>query len=335
VRFRDGSGLDSTGGRRSGRGTVAGLILVAVMAAAMGCSGGDSDGALPEPSGNPLTTPIESIPASALPASPAGGNPLGASATADDPANVRRSPSASRSAGAPGDGKPSKRRRPDFIDGVFGSGNGEACDPYRAGTTGIKVTLERLDHEVLCLLGFRMHTVPVITLTSPTGTVRRFPADRDDDGWLWRMSADLTDTPLSELGRHTFRITGIAGSGPKTTSGVIDVVPALSPDALLRGGFNAAGFAVRGGQLVVDVAGFPAGSTVYLTVFGPGPIPDGYTVMEDLPDLVTNERGEGHALWKVPVGSAGGEYGIWVDPLPVVDDQCIGDGGLCLFFEIE
>ena len=192
--------------------------------------------------------------------------------------------------------------------------------------------MERLDEYELCFGGFRSRTAPTITVTSPTGVVRRIAASRVNGSWRWRVYAGVREAQLPELGRHTFSVSGIAGSRPATTSGVIVVVPAPSPRGSFTGDF-ANGFAVRGGRIVVEVAGFPAGSTVYVTVFGPRP--NGYAVTEDLPDLVTNEWGEGYAQWNIPSGSAGGHYGVWVDPYSTVDSMCVREGGLCFTFELE
>ncbi|GAA0927804.1 hypothetical protein GCM10009557_93580 [Virgisporangium ochraceum] len=330
---------------------VVGLGLVAVMATATGCSDGDT-GPLPQPGANPLTTPVSPVPASALPASAASADPAGpvdpggaadpadpAGAPADrgsrDPVGAGHPPSASISASGTGARQSGRRRRPDFIDGFFGSNNGNACDPYRAGTTGITVRLKRLDDTMLCFDDFRLDRAVVVTLTSPTGAVRQFPADKDDDnGWFWRVAADVSDTLFPDPGRYTFAATGTVGSTRKTTSGSVVVAPARRPGAILKGDI-AGRFAVRGGRIIVDVAGFAAGTTVYLTVYGPGARRHGYTALVDLPELVTNERGEGSARWTLPAGARPGPYGIWVDPLSTTDPGCRFDGGLCLLFETE
>lgn len=354
-----------TRGRKAASSLRLAGVMLTVLVAAAGCFGGDGDRAAPRPSGNPLTSPGVSSSGSALPASPstdlstsagasAGASP-GASASADAAGSsgtsqagpggsgsgsagsaLSRSGSAATGSGSePTQGSSSsKRRRPGFIDGIFGSSPGGGCFTDPAGTTGIEVRLTRLDGDLLCFEGYRMDTPAMISLTSPTGAVTRFPADRKDDTWRWRLSASVSDTQFPDYGRYPFQLTGVVGTRQVTSSGVVIVTPAPRSRVTLKGDFDSNSRALRGGRIVVDVAGFPARSTVYLTVFGPGPNPAGYTVIEDLPDLVTNERGEGSTQWAIAAGAAGGSYGIWVDPTPAVNDDCEA-GSLCLFFEIE
>ena len=80
----------------------------------------------------------------------------------------------------------------------------------------------------------------------------------------------------------------------------------------------------RGTVVSVRVAGYRPGSRVFVTVYRDrGRLP-GYQVFADLPDLVTDRSGAGELRWTVPAAASDGEYGFWVDPMPVGADPGSG-----------
>jgi hypothetical protein len=74
-----------------------------------------------------------------------------------------------------------------------------------------------------------------------------------------------------------------------------------------------------GDQLQVSLAGFPVGSGVYLTLYGPGmsstaPGQTNFPLLLDLPSVTANANGDALVRWRVPPGTSNGDYAIWISP---------------------
>jgi hypothetical protein len=98
-------------------------------------------------------------------------------------------------------------------------------------------------------------------------------------------------------------------------SGRLTVVAPPQPTAVIPNGPR--GFSA-GDQLQVSLAGFPANSAVFLTLYGPGTTgADGskaYPLLADLPAARSNAAGEALVSWQLPSGISSGEYGVWMTP---------------------
>jgi hypothetical protein len=74
-----------------------------------------------------------------------------------------------------------------------------------------------------------------------------------------------------------------------------------------------------GQTALVAIAGFPASSPVYPTVFGPAEHQDSnmgrFPLHEDLPAVRTNSLGEALISWPTAAASAG-DYALWLEPPP-------------------
>ena len=97
-------------------------------------------------------------------------------------------------------------------------------------------------------------------------------------------------------------------------SGSFTIIPATAPRAAVGNQFVAAGR-----QLQVYIAGFPANSDIYLTIYGPGipaaaPGQVNYPLLLDLPGATANANGDALIQWKVPFGASVGKYAIWIIP---------------------
>ncbi len=206
---------------------------------------------------------------------------------------------------------------PGLIQAFLKSVLQEKCGHVDAGVPA-SVTVERLETVWICFEDLGWTTAPAISVTAADGTVLSTVAAPFASAWQWRFVPGFGDPVVDGVGQYSFSIAGPDG-GPTTApySGTIRVEPATQARIVM-----AATDLGPGETLHVALAGYSPGSLVP-HVYGPGTPRDPVTGLSDYPrfadaDSITiGADGEGAFDWTPTEQTLAGEYGFWLDPLPV------------------
>lgn len=324
----------STGKQRLLRVSVilaAGLMFWTV--ALCGCAGlGGQPATTLSVSTAPVTTSVSSASAIKSGSTPNGTSSAGAS-----------SGSASASSSASKTGRP----RPSAVTAVFGSIPGPPpCLWVAADTYTTEFTVAELDTLFVCFSGLDPSSSPTLQVVTPSGATRTIEDFSASDSRQWKLNPDLGNGPVDTLGRYSFELVDPApgesnSSSPSAETSLsvgptpIGFHPTIRPQSTLvaSGHFTVTQLTKPeaenpaenplipvplGQPLTASLAGFPANSSVLVSLYGPGPRDSlTFPLFLDLPTLTTNASGEAFFQWIVPSGTPAGYYGIVIDPPPV------------------
>jgi hypothetical protein len=179
------------------------------------------------------------------------------------------------------------------------------------------VSVERLDTLWVCFEDLGWTAAPTISVTAPDGAVASVSAAPLGSAWQWRFVPGFGDPVVDELGQYSFSIVGPDGDPAAAPfSGTITVTAATQARMM------ATTILGPGETLHVVLAGYSPGSVVP-HIYGPATPRDPVTHLSDYPlfadlDAITvGADGESSLDWTPPAEVVAGEYGFWLDPLPV------------------
>jgi hypothetical protein len=282
-------------------------------------------------------------------AAPSGSSapPLSSSATGAMPSlnssgSVRTGGTASGSAST----GQAARQRPGLISVLFHSIRravscaGSSTIWVSAGTRNTNFTVDELDSQNVCFSDLDFSSSPTLLVITPSGAQRTIEITVLSSSLLWILNPGPGTGPIDTKGNYSFELlappsggSGSVTSSPsasQSTASILGESGSAEPPPVMvaSGNFTVAqatepaaetisGLITVGQQIFVSLAGFPANSTVFMSLYGPSssspkPVP----VFADLPAIITSGTGEALLQWVVPSGAPPGYYGLLIDPPP-------------------